>query len=103
MADQFVVVVDFRIKRDFIREFEHVMLKQAADSLALEPGCHYFDVVVDAGEPDLYHLYEVYTDAAAFAAHREYPHYHDFVAASTPLIESKVVRTFRRLGSPSAV
>ena len=101
MAEQFVVVVDFRVKTACADEFERVMLKQAADSLANEPGCHYFDVVVDTKEPNLFHLYEVYTDEAAFAAHRQYPHYHAFVEASTPLVETKVVRTFRRLGVPA--
>ena len=101
MAEQFVVVVDFSVKAGCVADFERVMLKQASDSMANEPGCHYFDVVVDMKQPNLFHLYEVYTDEAAFAAHKQYPHYHAFVEASTPLVESKVVRTFRRLALPA--
>lgn len=97
MKEPYVVVVDFKIRPDRVDEFRKVMLEQAASSLDKEEGCHYFDVAVDPGDPAQFHLYEIYADEQAFAAHRQCPHYHEFIAASTPLIAAKTVRIFRRL------
>jgi quinol monooxygenase YgiN len=47
----------------------------AVTSVGDEPGCLRFDVVVDNDDPDHYLFYEVYRDAAAFAAHRDSEHF----------------------------
>lgn len=39
-----------------------------------EPGCLRFDVFQDLGDADRYHLYEVYTDEAAFWEHLATPY-----------------------------
>jgi len=97
MKTPYVVVVDFKIRPGGVDAFRRIMLEQARNSLAKEEGCHYFDVAVDPGDPAQFHLYEIYADEQAFATHRKYPHYHEFTAASTPLIEARTVRFFQRL------
>jgi (4S)-4-hydroxy-5-phosphonooxypentane-2,3-dione isomerase len=98
MNGTFVVIVDFKFKDGQSEAGRRVLLEQATNSLANEPGCERFDVVADPADPLRFWLYEIYADAAAFAAHQTYPHYHAFAAASTPLIDTKTVRKLRLEG-----
>ena len=55
-----------------------------------EPGCRRYDlfrVAHETGEP-AFHLYEVWADAAALEAHRDYPHYAAYRADILPLLAS---------------
>ena len=71
-----------------------LMLDNARQSLALEPGCKQFDVAEDPDEKHKIFLYEVYDDEAAFEAHKTYPHYLEFCQHADPLTTSKVVNKF---------
>jgi len=55
--------------------FLESMLDDARGSMADEPGCLRFDVLVDDVDPNTIHLYEIYRDQAAFDAHNQAPHY----------------------------
>ena len=46
-----------------------------------EPGCTVFNAYEARDTPGRFYLYEVYTDAAAFAAHLETDHVHAFISA----------------------
>ena len=98
MNGTFVVIVDFRFKEGQAEAGRAVLLEQARNSVALEPGCERFDVIADPADPQCFWLYEIYADAAAFAAHQTFPHYHAFAAASKPLIDTKTVRKLRLEG-----
>ena len=50
-----------------------------------EPGCQRFNVLQDTADEDVYYFYEVYEDAAAFAAHQRAPHYADWKAVADTL------------------
>ena len=69
------LVVTIQIKPEFKDAFMEAMLDDARGSVQNEPGCLRFDVVEDTEDPNRIHLYEVYRDDAAIAAHREAPHY----------------------------
>jgi autoinducer 2-degrading protein len=51
-----------------------------------EPGCRRFDVLTDQSAPNRFYLYEIYSDAAAIAAHRETSHYKQWAAAVAPMM-----------------
>lgn len=74
----FVVTVKFTAKPESAEDFQAALLRQAANSRENEPGCLQFDVSVDPQQSHVFFLYEVYTDAAAFDAHRETPHFAQF-------------------------
>ena len=93
----FAVVVTFQIKPGQMAAFMPLMEQNAATSLALEPGCHQFDVATDAARPDEVFLYEIYTDAGAFEAHLASAHFKAFDAAVSPMIADKVVKTYARV------
>jgi len=92
-----VVHVEFGIDPAQLDQFLPLMQDNARDSLALEPGCHQFDVNQDPGNPASIMLYELYDDAAAFHAHRAMPHYLAFIAATDRMIISKTVRQWQRM------
>ncbi len=69
------IFVTIRIKDGFIDRFREASFGDAQGSTRDEPGCFRFDILQNANDANLFHLYEVYEDAAALEAHREAPHY----------------------------
>ena len=90
----FVVTVDFVIKPEFIEAFRAEMINNARASRASEPGCRRFDVAFRDTDRSLVFLYELYDDAAAFAAHQQAPHFKAFDSTTAPWVQSKTARTF---------
>ena len=65
-----------------------------------EPGCLAFDVARSEDDPDVFFLYEHYTDDEAFQAHRSAPHYLELVKDGTwPLLESREPTFYRFVAS----
>jgi autoinducer 2-degrading protein len=92
-----VVHVELCIDPAQLDQFLPLMQDKARDSLALEPGCHQFDVAQDPHNPASIMLYERYKDAAAFDAHKAMPHYMAFIAATDSMITSQTVRQWQRI------
>lgn len=92
-----VVMVRFEVEPGRREAFLPVIEANAAASLAEEPGCRRFDVILPNDEPDVVLLYEVYEDAEAFARHRQTPHYARFGRESEGLLRSRQVT----VGAPS--
>ncbi|MEM7694216.1 MAG: putative quinol monooxygenase [Pseudomonadota bacterium] len=90
----FAILVTIRTAPGERDTFLPLVQKNAAASVADEPGCHRFDVLIDPAEPDTVLLYEVYDAADDLDAHRNTPHYKAFDAAAGPLV---VERSIRRL------
>ncbi len=95
-APNFVVLAEFTVlpgKRDAFLAFAH---EDARQSLANEPGCLVFDVLVTDSTPEVVVLHEVYRDAAAFDHHKTMPHYAPFKEGTGPLLDgAPSVRLFR--------
>ena len=77
------ILVSIRVKPGFMDKFIEASLDDALGSVRDEPGCFRFDVLRDAKDPNLAHLYEVYADQAAIEAHRKMPHYAKWGATVT--------------------
>lgn len=94
MSDGLVVLVEFRLHPGKAATFAPLIMRNAAQSVADEPGCRRFDVTTpEAGkDPELFVLYEIYDDHAAFEAHLAMPHYLSFKAATDPLIAERSIR-----------
>lgn len=90
----FAVVVTFRIKPAHRSTFMPLMTRNAATSLACEPGCHQFDIATDPTRPDEVFLYELYTNAAAFESHLASAHFKSFESAVGDMIAEKAVKTY---------
>ena len=79
-AKPFVIWVTFEIKPGTFDEFHKAALEDAHDSVANEPGCLEFNVLLPASGTDRLSLFEVYTDRKAFETHCTMPHFHKFGA-----------------------
>lgn len=95
----FAVTVAFTLPPSRLSDFLPLILDNAAQSLAREPGCLHFDVCTDPDRPGEVFLYEVYTDRAAFDAHLATAHFESFDKATRDMVSSKEVRTFRKVGA----
>ena len=90
----FAVTVTLEVAPADLSAFLPVMLANAAASLAGEPGCLRFDVCTDPARPGEVFLYELYTDAEAFSAHLETPHFRTFDRTVAGWLLRKDVRTY---------
>lgn len=89
----YCIIVHTRLHPGNRERFLAAMLPNAEASVREEPGCYAFDVIEDRDTPDLFHLYEIYADEAALAAHKETGHYRACREVVNPLIaEQKVTR-----------
>ncbi|MDI4667119.1 antibiotic biosynthesis monooxygenase [Xanthobacter autotrophicus] len=69
----FVVIAEFDVQPARLDAFLALARDDAAHSVADEPGCRQFEVIVLEGTSTVV-FYEVYDDRAAFDAHLETPH-----------------------------
>lgn len=90
----YIVTVKFVIKETQMDAFMPAMLKQAKDSLSLEPQCTYFDVAISEDNPNVVFLYEIYTSKADFDAHLQSSHFHSFSKTVEEMVEEKHVECF---------
>mmetsp|Transcript_364 Transcript_364/g.742 ORF Transcript_364/g.742 Transcript_364/m.742 type:complete len:155 (+) Transcript_364:42-506(+) len=73
-AEMVPILVEVEVKPERLDEFLDVM-KADSEGSRTEPGCLRFDVMQDSENPCKFWFYEVYKDAAAAAAHRDFPHF----------------------------
>jgi autoinducer 2-degrading protein len=90
----FVVLVHVEVREELLSTFEDAILENAARSLEQDPGCLRFDVSRQEDDPCRWVFHEVYTDAAAHAAHRKSRHYVAYCAVADRAIMSKVVTRY---------
>ncbi len=93
----FVVTVHFHIHPQFVEAFRVAVIRQAKNSIEREPDCKQFDVLQNPEDPGHFFLYEVYTDAEAFAVHRQTPYFADFFAQIGEMVADKQLATFARI------
>jgi quinol monooxygenase YgiN len=90
------LVVEFRIRPEFIAAFEAAIEENARLSRDTEPGCRQFDICRDPAEPALFFLYELYDDEAAIQAHLKSAHFLQMNEATAPWVDGKQVRRYQR-------
>lgn len=94
-----VIMVEFQIRPEAVAEFRRLIAENAATSLAREPGCQRFDVLLPDGEAgDRIVLYEIYADDAAFDAHLRSEHFRQFDAASAAMVLHRAITRLRFAG-----
>ena len=91
----FSLVVQMEVRPGRREEFLAGMSANAEASVRDEPGCLRFDVCSVADDPDRFVLYELYTDAAAFDAHKASLHF-----AAWRLIAEKVLVPGGQVNTP---
>ena len=69
------IFVTIKIKAGFLEQFRDASFGDSEGSVRDEPGCFRFDILQNSENPQVFHLYEVYEDDAAFEFHKSTPHY----------------------------
>jgi (4S)-4-hydroxy-5-phosphonooxypentane-2,3-dione isomerase len=95
-----IVLVSVTVRSDALAEFEPAILENAARSVADEPGCVRFDVSQREDDPTAWLFYEVYTDGAAFEAHRASPHYAKYALVADRVVTSKSISRYTSKNIP---
>jgi len=88
---RYVITVDFYLHAGTLEPFLRLIKENAHQSVADEPGCHRFDVLIEKGAPDHIVLYEIYEDRAAFDLHVKSRHFAQFNAASNRYVREKKI------------
>ena len=78
------------------------MTANAEASVRDEPGCLRFDVCSVEGDENRFVLYELYTDADAFAAHKAAPHFAQWRTVAERVVVSQVNTAGELLATNSA-
>jgi (4S)-4-hydroxy-5-phosphonooxypentane-2,3-dione isomerase len=86
---RFALLVTVRVHPGTAAEFRDRILEAAATAVREEEHCHRFEVAQDEEDPEVFVLFEVYTDAAALAHHHATPHFKAFQAQAGHLIAEK--------------
>ncbi len=90
------LVVEFRIKPDFIEDFAAAITENARLSRETEAGCRQFDVCRDPADHTLFFLYELYDDEAAIQAHLQSAHFLAMDRLTADWVQGKKVVKLRR-------
>lgn len=77
---------------------EQTLRTMAERVKADEPDCLLYNANVDPENENLFCLYEVYTDDAAVAAHRETPHFRELIeGVIVPVLAKRERELYRQL------
>lgn len=80
---------------------EHIVqeaLTQLSPATRTEPGNIYYQSYVDPEVPNVFRIFEVYTDADAFAAHGKYDHFTEHaLGKAIPELENRERQIFQTL------
>lgn len=74
----FVVIAKIALHPGALAAFLPVAAADARDSLAAEPGCIAFNILVPEDDESYVVFHEIYRDRAAFDLHLTQPHFHTF-------------------------
>lgn len=88
--DDVVLAVTYRASHGQAGRVGELLAAMAQAVAAHEPGCLTYDVAQSIDEPQVFLLYERYTDDAAFDEHRRTAHFHDLIERQVwPLLEAR--------------
>ena len=86
----FSLMVQMQVRPGRRAEFLAGMAANAEASVRDEPGCLRFDVCAVGSDENRFVLYELYTDAAAFEAHKASPHFAQWRTVAEQVVVGQV-------------
>ena len=88
-----VLQVMARVKPEYLEAFREATISNARESRK-EPGIARFDLLQQEDDPLRFQLFEVYRTREATAAHKETPHYKQWVETVTPMMAEARTRSW---------
>jgi quinol monooxygenase YgiN len=89
MSERVSVIASFFPKAGKESEVEQTLRGMISPTRA-EPGCERYELYQSAESPPSFHLFEIYRDQAALAAHRETAHYKSYRARIAELLTEPI-------------
>jgi len=86
----FSLMVQMEVRPGRREEFLAGMAANAEASVRDEPGCLRFDICSVGSDENRFVLYELYTDADAFAAHKAAPHFAEWRTVAEQAVVGQV-------------
>ena len=86
----FSLMVQMEVRPGRREEFLAGMAANAEASVRDEPGCLRFDICSVGSDENRFVLYELYTDADAFAAHKAAPHFAEWRTVAEQVVVGQV-------------
>jgi len=86
----FSLMVQMQVRPERREEFLAGMAANAEAAVRDEPGCLRFDVCSVDSDENRFVLYELYTDADAFAAHKAAPHFAEWRVIAEQVLVGQV-------------
>jgi len=74
-----VMMPDLFIQPEHREAYIEAIVREVKQGIAKEPGILRFDLVQDATDPNVIHVYAVYRDQAALEFHQQQPYYVEFM------------------------
>jgi len=89
---RFAIFVTIKLKPGSAEAFKPIILENATAAVRDEDECHQFHVLQSEDDPDTFHFYEIYTEAASLDVHREQPHYKKFFEVGNKYVEDRTIQ-----------
>jgi quinol monooxygenase YgiN len=72
-----------------LEEYTRAVREEMEDAVRLEPGVLAIYAVAEKDNPTRLHFFEIYTSEAAYASHRDTPHFQKYLALTKPMIRDR--------------
>ncbi len=87
-----VRIAELQIDPSQLDAYLAIVKKEMEASIAVEPGVLAIYAVADKSDPTKLTFFEMYVDEAAYLAHRETPHFKEYVEGTKSMITSRTLR-----------
>lgn len=82
-----LVIVD--VKPEHAQAFKNIVLPEMAQSLKVEKGVLAMYAATEQDNPNRWYFYEIYASEAAYQAHRQTPHFQDYLTRTADMAANK--------------
>jgi quinol monooxygenase YgiN len=72
-----------------LADYTRAVREEMEDAVRLEPGVLAIYAVAEKENPARLHFFEIYTSEAAYASHRDTPHFKKYLAVTQPMIRDR--------------
>ena len=87
--DVVVRIAQLEIDSARLEEYTRAVREEMEDAVRIEPGVLAIYAMAEKGNPTRLHFFEIYTSEAAYASHRETPHFRKYLAITQPMIRDR--------------
>jgi len=87
--DVIVRIAELEIDPAQLGAYTEAVRDEMEDAVRLEPGVLAIYAVAEKHDPTKLHFFEIYTSEAAYASHRESPHFKKYLAVTQPMIRDR--------------